>query len=106
MTENLTIELFEYSTAISASQKYAMQKIYIEHQSSESSQGVDGHISKAALPSTIKWIGGVIANFEGITYIKITDATGLVLVDAALCSFYRAPRLEDGMLIFQVLKEY
>ena len=55
------------------------------------------------MPVTIQWAGGVAADFDGVTDVKITDSKGQVLIHAALCNHNNAPRSVDGVLSFQVL---
>ena len=103
MKANVTIELFEDSTAGRPPRKYAMQKVYVPQQHVSLSQGVDGGLSPAIHPITIQWAGGVAADFDGVTHVKITDSKGQVLVHAPLCNHSNAPRSVDGVLSFQVL---
>lgn len=103
MNTNVTIELFEDSTAGRPPRKYSMQKVHVPQRNLSLSQGVDGRLSPADIPVTIQWAGGVAADFDGVTDVKITDSKGQVLIHGALCNHYNAPRSVDGVLSFQVL---
>lgn len=105
MMENVTIQLLENTMRGRAPRDYTRQTVYIEHEAPTSSRGVDGGISPANHPSTIRWIGGLAADLEEVTDVKIIDSAGHVILEAALCRHTFAPRsLYDGV-IFQVLKD-
>ena len=105
MTANVTVELIENSMRGGPPRKYGNQTVRIQHQAPTKLLSVDQVTSTGNHPSTVEWIDGVVANFLGVTDVKITDSNGTVIVEAPLCIHYYAPREVQRGVIFQVLKD-
>ncbi|HWW69536.1 MAG TPA: hypothetical protein VN089_06340, partial [Duganella sp.] len=105
MTSNVTVELIENSMRGGSPRKFVNQTVRVQHQAPTRVQGADGATSIGNHPATVEWVGGVADDFAGVTDVRIIDSAGSVVIEAALCNHFYAPRAVADGVIFQVLKD-
>src|SRR5579883_2003194 len=98
------ITLIEDSTAGNPPRVCRAQRVQIEAESDTLVQSVDGFLSSAQHPSTIRWLGGEVKDLEHITNVKIVASdSGVALIDGAVNRNFAQPRMVDGCVEFKVL---
>ena len=96
------ITLINNSNAGMLPKVFAAQTIESEAADRTIAQGVDGHLSAARHPSTVKWFGGSAADLTGVTRVQIIS-DGVLLFDAELFRNFELPSDFSGGVQFQVL---
>jgi hypothetical protein len=97
------ITLISNSTAGIKPKTFTAQTVEITREPDTELRGVDGRISTAQHPSTIRWSGATTRDLQGITDVRIVDNRGAVLINGQLNFHLGVPREVDGYLIFDVL---
>ena len=98
------VTLVENSTAGNQPRTFAAQTVEIAHEADTIVTSADGHTSRARHPSKIFWRGGTARDLDNITDVRITDSSGVVLIDGELNTNRHIPRDVPGGVTFNVLK--
>jgi hypothetical protein len=101
---DVEITLIENSTADNTLKVFRRQAVDIYEQPDTIQRGVDGYVVRGAHPTRIVWQDGKVANFKGITGVKIIAANGSVLIDAELNTHNLVPHEVAAGVEFAVLR--
>lgn len=103
MRQVADITLIENTSAGNLHKAFSAQTVEIRQAADTTHLGVDGKISMAKHPSTVKWFGASATAFENITVIRIVTASGTILVDAEVLRNYVPPHNITNGVQFQIL---
>ncbi|THF53601.1 hypothetical protein [Allorhizobium terrae] len=97
-----TILLRENSSRGYEVKKFLNQTIEIIDEDSIFSMSVDGRLSHADRPCSVKWFGGSQDLLNFITDVTILSKMGNVILEKSICTITHAPRNINGGVEFEL----